>query len=142
LQENMTLVNPFVKEKSITIRIDCQSGLQGYVDYEMINLIVRNLVSNAVKFTPKGKSILLKAFRNDSKIILEVSNEGDPIPEAVREKLFTFQVRSGQGTANESGTGLGLAMSQQFAVLNGGKIFLDERTGSVNTFRVELPVVQ
>lgn len=142
LQENVALVNPFVKEKSISVHIDCPPGLKVLADHEMVNLIIRNLVSNVVKFTPKEKSIFLKAFRNHAMVILEVSNEGDPIPEDVRKKLFTLKTKSGLGTANESGTGLGLAISQQFAVLNGGRIYLEERTGSVNTFRVELPAAQ
>ena len=108
----------------------------------MINLILRNLLSNAVKFTCQGKSITINAFQEGRKLLLHVSNESEPIPDTVREMLFTFQVKPGQGTADEAGTGLGLAMAQQFALLNGGRIYLAPRKGNENTFCVELQAFQ
>lgn len=142
IEDNVAMVKPLADEKEITIAVDCQPGLLAFADHDMINLILRNLLSNAVKFTPQGRAITVKAFRADGKILVQVSNEGEPIQEAVREKLFTFQVKPGQGTANEAGTGLGLAMAQQFALLNGGRIYLSPRQGSENTFCVELPAAQ
>lgn len=142
IEENVIIAKPLAEEKEISVRVDCTAVLLSYGDPDMINLILRNLISNAIKFTPHGGAITIKAFQHESKVLLQVSNEGDPIPESVREKLFTFQVKPVQGTADEQGTGLGLAMSQQFAVLNGGKIYLAPRSGAENTFVVELQSAQ
>lgn len=142
IDENLLVIKPFADEKGIIMRFDCPPGLQAYADHDMISLILRNLLSNAVKFTPHGRGITIKAFREESKISLQVSNEGEPIPDAVHERLFTFQVKPRQGTANEAGTGLGLAIAQQFALLNGGRIYLAPRLGDENTFCVELQAVQ
>lgn len=142
IEENVAMAKPFADEKEIAIHHHCESGLQALADHDMVDIIFRNLLSNAVKFTHQGRAITIKAFRVENKLLVQVSNEGDAIPESVREKLFTFQVKPGQGTANESGTGLGLAMAQQFAILNGGRIYLSPRLGDENTFCVELQAAQ
>ena len=139
MNENIALVKHSAREKSINIETEVLSGLQALGDLEMALLIVRNLLTNAVKFTPNGKRIRVTGYQRMDKVLVRVSNEGERIPDAVREKLFTFQIRSLQGTANEAGTGLGLAMSQQFALLNYGKITLEPRTDGFNTFTLELP---
>ncbi|HEX6890263.1 MAG TPA: HAMP domain-containing sensor histidine kinase [Chryseolinea sp.] len=139
IKENITLIEHAAREKSIKIEIDIEQGLHALADLEMTHLIVRNLLSNAIKFTPHGKRIRVSGYHRMDKVLVRISNEGDPIPDAVREKLFSFQIRSLQGTANEAGTGLGLAMSQQFAVLNEGKITLEPRRDAFNTFTLELP---
>jgi signal transduction histidine kinase len=142
IEENVNVAKPLADEKEINIRLDCPSSVKAYGDSDMINLILRNLLSNAIKFTPHRRAITIKVSNQEKRILLQVSNEGDPIPESVREKLFTFQVKPGQGTGDEHGTGLGLAMSQQFAVLNGGRIYLAPRSGAENTFCVELQEAQ
>jgi signal transduction histidine kinase len=142
IDENVNVAQPLADGKEIRIRVDCQPGLKAYGDPDMINLILRNLLSNAIKFTPHRGATTVKAFLHENRILLLVSNEGDPIPESVREELFTFQVKPVQGTAEEHGTGLGLAISQQFAVLNGGRIYLAPRSGKENTFCVELQEAQ
>jgi signal transduction histidine kinase len=139
INENVALVKHSAHEKSISIETEVLQGLQCLADLEMTHLIVRNLLTNAIKFTPNGKRIRVTGYQRMDKVLIRVSNEGEPIPETVREKLFTFQIRSLQGTANEAGTGLGLAMSQQFALLNDGKISLEPRTDGFNTFTLELP---
>jgi signal transduction histidine kinase len=139
INENIALIKPSAREKSINIETEVQQGLHALADLEMTHLIVRNLLTNAIKFTPTGKRIRVAGYQRMDKVLIRISNEGEPIPDAVREKLFSFQIRSLQGTANEAGTGLGLAMSQQFAVLNEGKITLEPRTDGFNTFALELP---
>lgn len=139
INENIALIKHSAREKSIHIETEVQQGLHAMADLEMTHLIIRNLLTNAIKFTLNGKSIRVRAYQRMDKVVVSISNEGDPIPDTVREKLFSFQIRSLQGTANEAGTGLGLAMSQQFAVLNEGKITLEPRADSVNTFTLELP---
>jgi signal transduction histidine kinase len=142
IEENVTMAKPLADEKEISIRIDCQPALKAYGDPDMVNLIIRNLLSNAIKFTRRKGAVTITAFHQKDRISLQVSNEGDPIPESVREKLFTLQVKPGQGTADEHGAGLGLAMSQQFALLNGGRIYLVPRSGAENTFCIELQAAQ
>jgi two-component system sensor histidine kinase/response regulator len=139
INENIALIKDAAREKSINIETDFELGLHALADFEITNLIIRNLLTNAIKFTPLGKRIRVSCYHRMDKVIVRISNEGDPIPDAVREKLFSFQIRSLQGTANEVGTGLGLAMSQQFAMLNEGNITLERTEDTFNTFTLELP---
>ena len=140
IDESISLVRPVAREKGINIELEVESALTAWADLEMTQLIVRNLLTNAIKFTPHGKRVRVTAFRRMDRVVIRVANEGEPIPQAVMEKLFTFQSRSLQGTANEAGTGLGLAMSQQFALLNDGDITLEPRVDDYNTFTLTLPL--
>jgi signal transduction histidine kinase len=118
--ESISLFEHQAHEKGISFQVNVQSEVEG--DLEMIKLIVRNLVSNAVKFSYPDAVIGIHMINDGHTRSLCVANRGRPLDESVMPNFFTFQVKPGEGTSHEKGTGLGLAISQHFAQLNGCRI--------------------
>jgi len=131
-------LNAFEKNLHLLNRVS--PGTMVYADQNMVSTIVRNLISNAIKFTsPKGKiTISTKSSRNGIQIL--VADNGIGISGELAEKLFRIDeqvIRT--GTANEDGTGLGLILSMEFARKNGGTITVSSKPGKGSTFTLELP---
>ncbi|MEN0052880.1 MAG: HAMP domain-containing sensor histidine kinase [Mucilaginibacter sp.] len=106
---------------------------------DMIQLIIRNLLNNAIKFTAPGGHIYLYASRNGSTCLLTIKDSGNGKPAALSENIFELSSGTVKGTANESGVGLGLVLCREYTMLLGGRIWFncDEKSGT--TFFVELP---
>jgi signal transduction histidine kinase len=106
----------------------------------MVSTIIRNLISNAIKFTrPKGK-VTISTKSSRKVIYIFVADNGIGIPEELAEKLFRIDEQvSRSGTANEEGTGLGLILSMEFARKNGGDLTVSSKPGKGSTFTLELP---
>ncbi len=107
----------------------------------MVETVIRNLVSNAIKFTPENGRVQIKAREAGSYVELVVEDNGVGIvPEAV-EKIFTFHTKhTTRGTAGEAGTGLGLAFCREFVERNGGTISVESQVGIGSKFNVRLPL--
>jgi signal transduction histidine kinase len=127
------------KEKSLKLTITPDHAMHCVADKDMITLVFRNILSNAIKFSTLNALIEISLHKSNENLVIQFSNQGDSIPDEQKEKLFTYQVQSTVGTAGEKGTGLGLAMSAYFVQLNGGKIYLQNSNPGVNVFCVELP---
>jgi len=127
-------------EKNLHLHNHVSQGTMVYGDQIMVSTILRNLISNAIKFTrPKGKiTVSTKSSRN--KIQILVTDNGIGIPEDLAEKLFRIDeqvIRT--GTANEEGTGLGLILSMEFARKNSGTLTASSKPGKGSIFTLELP---
>jgi signal transduction histidine kinase len=102
--------------------------------------VLDNLVSNAVKFTPPGGRVAIRARANEGRIILEVSDTGIGIPGSDQRRLFTRFYRASSAVAAAiPGTGLGLAITKMIVERHRGTIGVESREGSGSTFRVVLP---
>ncbi|MEM6773093.1 MAG: HAMP domain-containing sensor histidine kinase, partial [Bacteroidota bacterium] len=102
--------------------------------------VIRNLVNNAIKFTPSGGKVTLTARSVGRDIILEIKDTGIGMSSMQQKKLFDLSVTSLPGTAGERGSGLGLLLCQELVVQNGGKIRLDSKEGTGSTFTIHLPM--
>jgi len=142
LEGHIKLFRPLAAEKNLTLKLKTESPLIIFADEEMIRIAIRSLISNAIKFGKKGTEILIESFVNsDNRVVVRISNEGIPIPENLRDKLFTYQMPSTEGTGGERGTGLGLAMAAFFVRFNEGEILLESSSNDGHTvFRIELPI--
>ncbi len=130
-------------EKNLVLHNRVSPGTMVYADQNMVSTIVRNLISNAIKFTrPKGKiTISTKSSRNEIQIL--VADNGIGISEELAEKLFRIDEQvTRTGTANEDGTGLGLILSMEFARKNGGTLTVSSKPEKGSTFTLELPRFQ
>ncbi|HEX4441042.1 MAG TPA: response regulator [Thermoanaerobaculia bacterium] len=143
LRETAELLEPQAREKGLEIRVESTPGLPepAWLDREKLSRVLVNLVSNAVKFTPKGR-VLLRAQPWQGSITFEVDDTGIGIPpELVAAAFEPFrQIRPRNGETR--GTGLGLSISKQLVEAMGGDLFLDSREGRGTrvTFTVpELP---
>jgi signal transduction histidine kinase len=141
LEETIALLTLNFKQKSITIKKEIDSiNLTVFADIVMTQSILRNLLTNAVKFTPQDGTITVCASVNSKdKVIVSVTDTGMGIPESNRDKLFTLESIATKGTKSETGTGLGLVLCKEFVERNKGEIWFDTEDGKGTTFYISLP---
>jgi PAS domain S-box-containing protein len=109
-------------------------------DKEMISAVVRNLVSNSIKFTPVYGSIKIDLEEKEEDVVLSIKDSGVGIEKKRQEKLFKFtENQSTHGTAGEKGTGIGLVLCKEFVTKNKGKIWVESELNDGCTFNVSLP---
>ncbi len=127
--------------KNIQLVATITADTQVYADENAVKTILRNLVSNALKFTKDGGIVTIAAKAHEDKYIqLTVTDTGVGMPEEVVEKIFRIDTKhSTQGTKGETGTGLGLVLCKEFAEKNGGSISVESIVDLGTTFKVVLP---
>lgn len=131
-----------VTRKGIKVHVNIESGLQVLADENMLYVILRNLVSNAIKFTPDGKNISISAYPKDGKVCVEVKDEGVGMNQEYIAKLLTDDHPTiKKGTSNEKGTGLGLLLCRKFVETIEGTLTIDSEEGKGSTFLLTLPGV-
>jgi PAS domain S-box-containing protein len=128
-----------LQEKSITLTNNIDQNDSVYADRDMIQLVARNLVSNAVKFSERGGNITLSSFTNGRFTRLCFEDDGVGIAPEDMNKLFEFETFTTRGTDNEQGTGLGLLLCKDFIEKNNGRIWVESELGKGSKFFVELP---
>jgi PAS domain S-box-containing protein len=130
-----------MEKKHLSFENRVPEGSVVLADVNMIQTIFRNLISNAIKFTPEGGSISVSAEKAGGFLSVSVSDTGIGIPEAARAKLFSFgEFHSTAGTGGEQGTGLGLVISRDFIIKHGGELSLNSAEGRGSTFTFTLPL--
>jgi len=133
-------LNPTANAKNITINYSLPDGITVFADNDMLKTILRNLVSNAIKFTNNGGSINITAEQTQSDVIISVSDNGIGIEPDSLSKLFDIsEVLTTKGTAGETGTGLGLLLCKEFVEKHGGKIWVESEVGKGSEFKFTLP---
>ena len=117
--------------------------LMVYADRNMLDAIVRNLISNALKFTKPGGRVNISAEAFEEFAMIKVTDNGVGISPEVQEQLFRIDTHnSTYGTQNESGTGLGLILVREFVTKQGGVIGVESIKGKGSTFHFTLPLVK
>jgi len=131
---------PMAKIKKISINKNLPEVLYGYVDENMVKLVLRNLISNAIKFTKPGGIIRVSANAVQDHVEVSVSDNGVGMSNEKREKLFNIYTNTtSPGTSNEKGTGLGLVLCKEFVEKLGGKIWAESVEGKGSDFKFTLP---
>jgi two-component system sensor histidine kinase/response regulator len=126
--------------KGITIGYDSQEDIIVFADGDMLKTVLRNLVSNAIKFTNKGGIIKISAERNSGYATISVSDNGIGIKPGNLSKLFDItEVITTRGTGDETGTGLGLLLCKGFVEKHGGTIWVESESGKGSAFKFTLP---
>ena len=101
--------------------------------------VVLNLASNAVKFTPDGGSVAIRAEHVDHELVVTVTDTGVGIPPEDRERIFESFQQGGRGVAREEGTGLGLTLSRRIVELFDGRLWLESQVGVGQHLRLRIP---
>jgi two-component system, sensor histidine kinase and response regulator len=136
--EVLQLLQLQAKSKKISIIDDTPPCIYSHVDKDMINLVIRNLVSNAIKFTPEKGRISIGVYDHHSFIEVFVKDSGAGISNEALEKIHNKDFYTTKGTASESGTGLGLMLCKEFLERNGSHLHIESEPGAGSTFSFSL----
>ena len=140
-EENLDLCSSRAEQKQVELHSEIPADLSIHADYAMIDTVLRNLLSNALKFTQAGDGVQVSARRQGAYVEIRVSDSGSGIAADVLPDLFRIDVHySISGTDGERGTGLGLILCQELIERNGGKIWVESELGTGSTFHFLLPV--
>jgi signal transduction histidine kinase len=128
-------------KKELTVENNVMPDISVWVDEDMMKTIFRNLIGNAVKFTPQGGKITINSSLTDTKVIVQLSDTGVGMPAHIIENfLNNGKVESTRGTENESGTGLGLEIVKDFADRMQVEVSIESRNGAGTEFTLVIPL--
>lgn len=129
-----------VNQKNLTIRFDSKEEIHLTADEKMLSSTLRNLISNAIKFTPRNGKIILEATRKPECVEVSISDNGVGIRLENLGKLFRTETSfTSRGTEDERGTGLGLLLCKEFVERHGGSIWVDSKMGKGSRFTFSIP---
>jgi signal transduction histidine kinase len=133
-------LNRNIEAKNITIKTSSIDNISVFADISMLKTILRNLVTNAIKFTNKGGTIKINAEENSENVTISVSDNGIGITPDKLTKLFNISHRqTTRGTEKECGTGLGLILCKEFVDKHSGNISVESECGKGTNFKFTLP---
>ncbi|HEY1019596.1 MAG TPA: HAMP domain-containing sensor histidine kinase [Sediminibacterium sp.] len=141
-QKSILFLKQSIERKNIQLYTE---GLQRQVwaDPDHLQLIFRNLVANAIKYSYQDGKISIRAYQQENNVIIEITDNGMGMTADVQESVFSsVAMVSNTGTSNEKGTGLGLKLCKEFIEKNKGKIWLKSEPGKGSTFYVSIPATQ
>jgi len=139
INEILNFLRLQVENKRLQVETELESPVYVYADKETIKLVLRNLLSNAIKFTPESGVIKLGAMESLTHVEVFVQDSGTGIPPDDLKKLEQNIQYTTSGTANESGTGLGLMLCREFLSRNGSRLFVESEPGRGSIFSFTLP---
>jgi two-component system, sensor histidine kinase and response regulator len=141
VQNCCSLLQTQADNKKIKLLCDVSDEILIESDQDVLETIIRNLMSNAVKFTPASGTVSVKAIKTYEEIEISVSDSGVGIPKDVQKNLFKIdnKLQSQKGTAGEKGSGLGLILCNEFVEKLGGSIRVESEVGKGTTFTFRLP---
>lgn len=140
LDEAVGMLRERATARGVDLRVEADADLGLiYSDHLRVKQVLLNLLTNAVKFTPDGGAVVLRAVRRPTEVDITVTDTGIGVPESDRERIFeTFQ-QGGRGSSREEGTGLGLTLSRRIVELLGGRMWLESEVGLGSTFGFSVP---
>ncbi len=130
-------------KKSIDFRVESDERLSSFpMDGARIKQVLLNLVGNAIKFTPEGGRVWVRAGAKDGMVRVEVGDTGPGIPAEDQERIFQEFQQAGSDAGKPQGTGLGLALAKKFVEMHGGRIWLESEVGKGSRFFFTIPTNQ
>ncbi len=140
IEESLELLAGNAKNKDIELQLIASNECSAYIDINQISTVVRNLISNAIKFTPNNGKIILRVDDDGEFWRISINDNGIGIEKGDLEKLFLIESKPTTiGTLQEKGTGLGLILCKEFVELNGGNIGVESTHGKGSTFSFTVP---
>lgn len=138
--ENIYLIKNTADEKEIKVINNLGMDEIVFADQDMIKLVIRNLITNAIKFTGRNGKISINSIIKNGEVEVSVSDSGVGMDEETIGKLFDRnQNYTTSGTEGEKGSGLGLRLCREFVERNGGRIWAESKCGEGSTFKFTLP---
>lgn len=141
IMEVLSLEKSIAMAKNISLNYFTADEIEVYADENMLKIILRNLISNAIKFTKVGGHIRIGAISKQNRIEITVSDNGIGMSEEKRKVLFDiYSISTTLGTANEKGSGLGLVLCKEFVEKHKGEIWVESNEGKGSDFKFTLPL--
>jgi PAS domain S-box-containing protein len=141
INEICLLFDDVASQKSIQINRTLPPDTIVFADRAMVSTVIRNLISNAIKFTNTNGEIQISAKQKNNQILISIKDNGVGMSKETMEKLFRIEESfSSKGTNNETGTGLGLLLCKEFVEKHGGIIWVESTVGIESTFFFSLPL--
>ena len=141
IQEIIELSNSIAKTKGISLNQVESETVEVYSDEKILKTVLRNLISNAIKFTHHGGNIDVITTQHQNEIAISISDNGVGMDQETTKKLFTATTNvSERGTSNEKGSGFGLIICKEFVEKLGGTIWVESRLGKGSDFKFTLPL--
>lgn len=138
--EILTLLAPIAEQKEITLTNEVPEQVYVHADAPMLGMVLRNLVSNAIKFTLPGGQVCIKSVKKAQSTEIQVCDTGIGIPDDVLTQLFQINTKyTSAGTHGERGTGLGLILCQEYIRKHKGTIEVQSILGKGSQFNIKLP---
>jgi signal transduction histidine kinase len=138
VHENVELYRSLAKSKEVVIE-DQTSPTNVHADINTTSTVIRNILSNAIKFTKPGGKIVIKSMAEDKVNKLMISDQGPGISPTQQMHLFSEELKVSSGSRGEKGFGLGLKLCKEFVEMNKGEIFVESKEGEGTTFIIALP---
>jgi len=142
LQTTLQILKTVAAEKGIQFTEQINNSIFIMADADMLQLIVRNLINNSLKFTNPGGQIIISAGIIGSDCRIMIKDSGLGIPYEQQNEIFSLKAQSTLGTKNEKGVGLGLLLCKEFTESQNGKITFESKPGSGTTFYVSFKLWQ
>jgi signal transduction histidine kinase len=140
IRKNMALYQTMAESKNLSFVFQPRHDCFGYGDYYAIDTIVRNLLSNSIKFSHARKSVYISVTRENDMVLITVKDEGIGMPPDILDKLFSLNENVTQpGTNNEKGTGLGLTLCKELVKENRGDLRVTSEPGKGSEFVLYIP---
>jgi len=128
--------------KNIKIKLNGDTNAKVRIDQDMIKTVLRNLVSNAIKFSNPASEVNVNIAEEEGQLLISVVDHGEGISQENQDKLFKADSHfTSFGTDNEEGSGLGLLLCKEFVTRNGGKIWFESKEGEGSTFCFNIPTL-
>jgi PAS domain S-box-containing protein len=142
IEASIDVLSESARKKRIGLTISVPGELEIRADIHMFDTIIRNLISNAIKFTISGGKVIVTAnYNGDHYIVVKISDSGIGMAPELRDKLFQIDEKTSRpGTEGETSTGLGLLLCKEFIEKHGGKIWVESSVGQGSTFSFSLPL--
>ena len=139
IEENIRLFSTKIGLKNLKVSNLADEQVIAYADPDMINLVIRNLLSNSIKFCSTGDEIIFNAQIKDNRVVISIHDNGPGISKDDSEKLFSLEHTLSTGTQGEKGNHLGLILCKDMVIQNKGKIWFETQQGEGTTFWFDLP---
>jgi len=140
IESTLSVLSGESQKKNIAIFNKMQKGIFTVADKNMISTVIRNLISNSIKFTANGGSVSIHSLSVNGFLEISVEDTGIGIKKDDIDKLFRIDTKVlKRGTANETGSGLGLILCREFIEKNGGNIYVKSEFGKGSSFSITLP---
>jgi signal transduction histidine kinase len=141
LKQNAQLIGSRALKKKILLSLDAPpEPLTVFADQAMVDLVIRNLLDNALKFSGEGDIVRLSTAITPKGVEISVSDTGKGIPDQYQSKIFNTVSFTTPGTSYEKGSGLGLSLCKDMIERNNGNIWFESTAGVGTTFTFLLPI--